>query len=179
LFQSQRTDFSESTRENSREFNAYQQEVSTTTAHTENQQIITSPSDVSFIIKINFFSSGKIIIILPKQDPEKRVVFNEDDEFNEEEENDKRPVSKLHRRDTPHHLKNKRVQQHLNDKAANVILSKLKEMPHEASIDESPQVEMNPMPLVQDVGLPLVDDNGHIVDVNPKGIEISANLNGE
>jgi hypothetical protein len=76
-------------------------------------------------------------------------------------------------------LKNKRVQQHLNDKAANVILSKLKEMPHEASIDESPQVEMNPMPLVQDVGLPLVDDNGHIVDVNQNGIELSANSNGE
>jgi hypothetical protein len=47
-FQSQRTDFSESTRENSREFNAYQ-EVSTTITHTENQHIITSPnSDVSF-----------------------------------------------------------------------------------------------------------------------------------
>jgi protein scribble len=98
----------------------------------------------------------------------------------EEEENDKRPVSKLHRRDTPHHLKNKRVQKNLNDKAANVILSKLKEMPHEASVDESSQmVEMNPMPLVQDVGLPLVDDDGHIVDVNQNGIEISANLNGE
>jgi hypothetical protein len=38
---------------------------------------------------------------------------------------------------------------------------------------------MNPMPLVQDVGLPLVDDDGHIVDVNQNGIEISANLNGE
>lgn len=96
-----------------------------------------------------------------------------------EEENDKRPVSKLHRRDTPHHLKNKRVQKNLNDKAANVILSKLKEMPHEASVDESSFVEMNPMPLVQDVGLPLVDDDGHIVDVNQNGIEISANLNGE
>lgn len=85
----------------------------------------------------------------------------------------------MHRRDTPHHLKNKRVQQHLSDKAANVILSKLKEMPHEVSIDESPQVEMNPMPLVQDVGLPLVDDNGYIVDVNQNGIELSANSNGE
>lgn len=60
-----------------------------------------------------------------------------------------------------------------------MILSKLKEMPHEVSIDESPQVEMNPMPLVQDVGLPLVDDNGYIVDVNQNGIELSANSNGE
>lgn len=67
----------------------------------------------------------------------------------------------------------------MSDKAANVILSKLKEMPHEVSIEESPQVEMNPMPLIQDVGLPLVDDNGQIVDVNQNGIELSANSNGE
>lgn len=105
--------------------------------------------------------------------------MGEEEEGEEEEENDKRPVSKLHRRDTPHHLKNKRVTKNLNDKAANVILSKLKEMPHEASVDESSLVEMNPMPLVQDVGLPLVDDDGHIVDVNQNGIEISAKLNGE
>jgi hypothetical protein len=110
-------------------------------------------------------------LALPSQESgERRVVFHDDEERNEEEEeeeNDKRPVSKLHRRDTPHHLKNKRVQQHLNDKAANVILSRLKEQP-------IPTVEelQSEVPLVQDVGLP-------IVDVNQNGIEISANLNGE
>jgi protein scribble len=84
-------------------------------------------------------------------------------------------VSKLHRRDTPHHLKNKRVQ-HLNNKAANMILTKLKEKP----VEESQQVEMNPMPelpLVQDVGLPIIEH--HIMDVNQNGIEISPNLTGE
>lgn len=46
-------------------------------------------------------------------------------------------------------------------------------MPHEVSIEEtSSQVDMNPMPLIQDVGLPLVDDNGQIVDVNQNGIEL-------
>lgn len=60
-----------------------------------------------------------------------------------------------------------------------MILSKLKEMPHEISVDEPSIIETNPMPLVQDVGLPLVDDDGHIVDVSQNGIEISANLNGE
>lgn len=47
----------------------------------------------------------------------------------------------------------------MSDKAANVILNKLKDMPPQPVIDEvSPQVEMNPMPLVQDVGLPIIDD---------------------
>jgi hypothetical protein len=84
-------------------------------------------------------------------------------------------VSKLHRRDTPHHLKNKRVQQHLNDKAANVILSKLKEHPI-PTVEEIQHAEMNPVPLSQDIGLPIVD---HIVDVNQNGIEISPNVIGE
>jgi hypothetical protein len=83
-------------------------------------------------------------------------------------------VSKLHRRDTPHHLKNKRVQQNLTDKAANVIFSKLKEMPPQPVIDEvSPQIEMNPMPLVQDVGLPIIDD------YLENGIDLSAHTDGE
>lgn len=82
-------------------------------------------------------------------------------------------MSKLHRRDTPHHLKNKRVQQNLTDKAANVILNKLKEMPPQPVIDEvSPQIEVNPMPLVQDVGLPIIDDypqNGIDLSAMPAG----------
>ncbi|CRK92451.1 CLUMA_CG006014, isoform A [Clunio marinus] len=98
---------------------------------------------------------------------EKRVGFYEHEQFQQQQqqdysdgdaENDKRPVSKLHRRDTPHHLKNKRVQQHLNDKTANVILNKLKEIPPQPVINEvSPHIEINPMPLIQDVGLPIVD----------------------
>ncbi|KAG5682631.1 hypothetical protein PVAND_011972 [Polypedilum vanderplanki] len=147
--ESQRTENGETpTVENKFEMNhAYHQDVSSTVAHTENQIISTNDE------------SG-----------EKRVGFHDDDNRNEEEEeeNDKRPVSKLHRRDTPHHLKNKRVQQHLNDKAANVILSRLKEKPI-PTVEEIANAE-NAMPLVQDVGLP-------IVDVNQNGIEISANLN--
>jgi hypothetical protein len=113
---------------------------------------------------------------------EKRVVFHEEDQqldySDGEPENDKRPVSKLHRRDTPHHLKNKRVQQHLNDKAANVILTKLKEMPHPVIDEVSPQVEINPMPLVQDVGLPVID---HFIETsNQNGIHSSsAHENGK
>lgn len=110
---------------------------------------------------------------------EKRVVFNEGEQQQDysdgehDQENDKRPLSKLHRRDTPHHLKNKRVQQHLNDKAANVILSKLKEMPPQTVIEEvvSPQIEMNPMPLIQDVGLPIID---HYPENPQNGIDLSA-----
>lgn len=64
----------------------------------------------------------------------------------------------------------------MNDKAANVILSKLKEKPHLIPTVEEVQVDMNPMPLVQDVGLPIIDD---IVDVNQNGIEISNVNNGE
>lgn len=106
---------------------------------------------------------------------EKRVGFHEEDQQQqdysdgEHEENDKRPVSKLHRRDTPHHLKNKRVQQHLTDKAANVILSKLKEMPPQVIDEVPPHIEMNPMPLVQDVGLPIIDH--HFPESNQNGIE--------
>jgi hypothetical protein len=98
------------------------------------------------------------------QESEKRVGFQEEDEHQYSDgENDKRPVSKLHRRDTPHHLKNKRVQQHLTDKSANLILSKLKEIPQPPPLNEVlpedlQQVEMNPMPLVQDVGLPLPEE---------------------
>lgn len=109
-------------------------------------------------------------------------MFNEEDQQQDysdgEPENDKRPVSKLHRRDTPHHLKNKRVQQHLNDKAANVILTKLKEMPHPVIDEVSPQIEMNPMPLVQDVGLPIID---HFIEPsNQNGIHnLSAHPGGE
>lgn len=115
---------------------------------------------------------------------EKRVGFHEEsveeqqeDNYSDgEQENDKRPVSKLHRRDTPHHLKNKRVQQHLNDKAANVILSKLKEMP-QPIIDEMPlQVELNPMPLVQDVGLPIID---HFTEMPQNGIDLTEYPDGE
>lgn len=114
---------------------------------------------------------------------EKRVVFNDtgpeqqqDNYSDGEQENDKRPVSKLHRRDTPHHLKNKRVQQHLNDKAANAILSKLHEMPQPVIDEVSPHIEVNPMPLVQDVGLPIID---HFPEMTQNGIDLSEHPDGE
>jgi hypothetical protein len=89
-------------------------------------------------------------------------------------ENDKRPVSKLHRRDTPHHLKNKRVQQNLTDKAANVILTKLKEMPQPVIDEVSPHVEMNPMPmLTQDIGLPIIENYA------TNGNDSSSHMNGK
>lgn len=114
---------------------------------------------------------------------ERRVGFHEDgpeqqqDNYSDgEQENDKRPVSKLHRRDTPHHLKNKRVQQHLNEKAANVILKQLKEMPQPVIDEVSPHIEMNPMPLVQDVGLPIID---HYPEMTQNGIDLSEHPDGE
>lgn len=129
-----------------------------------------------FVISVHFFMFFSAHPPL-KESGEKRVGFQDDDDQNEDEENDKRPVSKLHRRDTPHHLKNKRVQQHLNDKAANVILNKLKERPHLIpTVEEVQTIETNPMPLVQDVGLPIVD---HIGEINQNGIEIPANVHGE
>lgn len=127
----------------------------------------------------------KLNLLREKDSSEKRVVFNEEDQQQdysdgENAEHDKRPVSKLHRRDTPHHLKNKRVQQHLTDKAANVILSKLKEMPQPIIDEVSPQVEMNPMPiereLVQDVGLPIID---HYPETSQNGIDLSGHPGGE
>ncbi|KAL7028842.1 hypothetical protein ACKWTF_006013 [Chironomus riparius] len=163
--ESQRTEDDELIEESHPEVIAYQ-EVSSTVVHTEIHNNFISPND----------DSG-----------EKRVVFPDEDDHNEDEENDKRPVSKLHRRDTPHHLKNKRVQQHLNDKASNVILSKLKEKPHIISTVEEVQsiemiesvdmiqnLDMNSMPIGQDVGLPIVEE---IPDVNQNGIEISSNSN--
>lgn len=141
------------------------------------------------IVLINHFVISSIFSLSLKDSGEKRVGFQDDDDHNEDEENDKRPVSKLHRRDTPHHLKNKRVQQHLNDKASNVILNKLKEKPHIISTVEEVQsiemiesvdmiqnLDMNSMPIGQDVGLPTVEE---ITDVNQNGIEISSNSNGE
>ena len=83
---------------------------------------------------------------------------------------DKRPISKLFRRDTPHHLKNKRVQQHLTDKASSV-LSKLSSLPPQVIDEVSPQVE-NPMPLVQDVGLPIIDDYQPTMN----GIDLSTHI---
>ncbi|CAO1392560.1 unnamed protein product [Diamesa serratosioi] len=132
--------------------------------HTENASQLLSPNDGS--------ESG-----------ERRVGFQEED-FQEEDgysdgENSKLPVSKLHRRDTPHHLKNKRVQQNMNDKTANVILSKLKEMPQ--PLEEDPtQLSINSQPLIQDVGLPTMDHHQHleaVVEVNQNGIELSASPN--
>jgi hypothetical protein len=66
----------------------------------------------------------------------------------------------------------------LSEKAANVILSKLKEMPQPI---EDENVDMNPMPLVQDVGLPIVDE---IINTNDGlnqngGIDLSANPTGK
>jgi hypothetical protein len=77
----------------------------------------------------------------------------------------------------------------LNDKASNVILNKLKEKPHIISTVEEVQsiemlesadmiqnLDMNSMPIGQDVGLPTVEE---IADVKQNGIEISSNSNGE
>lgn len=176
--QSQRTD--NTTIETTSEI-ATHHHATATVAHIETQNDVASPNDVSrkrtadymeIVFKLNFY--------IKQDSAEKRVVFHEEDQHQEysdgeNNENDKRPVSKLHRRDTPHHLKNKRVQQHLNDKAANVILSKLKEMPQPVIDEVSPQIEMNPMPLVQDVGLPIIEDypemsqNGIDLDTHPVG----------
>lgn len=54
----------------------------------------------------------------------------------------------------------------MSDKSANLILSKLKEIPQPPPLDEilteeipaEQDVCMNPMPLVQDVGLPLPEE---------------------
>uniref|UniRef100_A0A336LYR4 CSON005523 protein n=1 Tax=Culicoides sonorensis TaxID=179676 RepID=A0A336LYR4_CULSO len=55
------------------------------------------------------------------ENEERRVGFQDDQNYSDSEK-DKQPVSKLHRRDTPHHLKNKRVQQNV-DKSATTILT--------------------------------------------------------
>lgn len=123
--------------------------------------------------------------MIKQESGERRVGFQEED-FQEEDgysdgENSKLPVSKLHRRDTPHHLKNKRVQQNMNDKTANVILSKLKEMPQPLEDTDPTKLSINSQPLIQDVGLPTMDHHHleAVVEVNQNGIEISASPNGE
>lgn len=126
--------------------------------------------------KFNFTLSVQVESV----EGERRVGFHEEAEeqtYSDGEndaDNDKRPVSKLHRRDTPHHLKNKRVQQNLSDKAANVILNKLKDMPQPAIDEVSPQVEMNPMPpLTQDIGLPIIENYA------TNGNDSTSHINGE
>lgn len=75
------------------------------------------------------------------------------------------------------------MQQNLNDKTANVILSKLKEMPQpiEDTMADPTQLSINSQPLIQDVGLPTMDQHHleAVVEVNQNGIEITASPNGE
>ena len=69
----------------------------------------------------------------------------------------------------------------MNDKTANVILSKLKEMPQPLEDTDPTQLSINSQPLIQDVGLPTMDHHHleAVVEVNQNGIEISASPNGE
>ncbi|GAB0093092.1 protein lap4 [Sergentomyia squamirostris] len=68
---------------------------------------------------------------------DRRVGFriNQDSEddgnFPDQDDLMKRPL-RLHRRDTPHHLKNKRVQHGMNDKAANLIIANALKMKEKA-----------------------------------------------
>ncbi|XP_053678019.1 protein lap4-like [Anopheles nili] len=92
---------------------------------------------------------------------EKRVGFevNDDQEYDADrqqyDEGDelaggKKPISKLHRRDTPHHLKNKRVHHTITDKNTNLMFTslKLKEMTP-PKLDEHPVLEQTP-PVAED-----------------------------
>ncbi|XP_038117305.1 protein lap4 isoform X4 [Culex quinquefasciatus] len=58
---------------------------------------------------------------------EQEQLPEDGEEGEEEESHEKKPVSKLHRRDTPHHLKNKRVHHGgISDKANSLVLNSLK-----------------------------------------------------
>ncbi|XP_058127950.1 protein lap4 isoform X2 [Anopheles coustani] len=61
-----------------------------------------------------------------------------------DENGGKKPISKLHRRDTPHHLKNKRVHHTITDKNTNLMFTslKLKEL-SPPKLDEHPTVEQS------------------------------------
>ncbi|XP_021694623.1 protein lap4 isoform X11 [Aedes aegypti] len=81
---------------------------------------------------------------------EKRVGFDvneEEDRYYSEENEDsheKKPISKLHRRDTPHHLKNKRVHHGVSDKNSSLVLTSLKlkeSLPPPPKLDEHPALE--------------------------------------
>ncbi|XP_058827333.1 protein lap4-like isoform X8 [Topomyia yanbarensis] len=82
---------------------------------------------------------------------EKRVGFDvneeEEDRFYSEENDDaheKKPVSKLHRRDTPHHLKNKRVHHTMSEKNSSLVLNSLKlkeSLPPPPKLEEHPVLE--------------------------------------
>ncbi|XP_062539905.1 protein lap4 isoform X4 [Armigeres subalbatus] len=81
---------------------------------------------------------------------EKRVGFDvneEEDRYYSEENEDsheKKPISKLHRRDTPHHLKNKRVHHGVADKNSSLVLSSLKlkeSLPPPPKLEEHPALE--------------------------------------
>nr|XP_029711884.1 protein lap4-like isoform X22 [Aedes albopictus] len=83
-------------------------------------------------------------------DFERRVGFdvNEDEDRYYSEENEdsheKKPISKLHRRDTPHHLKNKRVHHNAADKNSSLVLSSLKlkeSLPPPPKLEEHPALE--------------------------------------
>ncbi|XP_058444237.1 protein lap4 isoform X8 [Malaya genurostris] len=83
---------------------------------------------------------------------EKRVGFDvneeEEDRYYSEENDDsheKKPVSKLHRRDTPHHLKNKRVHHNtMTEKNNSLVLNSLKlkeSLPPPPKLEEHPVLE--------------------------------------
>uniref|UniRef100_A0A182PK14 PDZ domain-containing protein n=1 Tax=Anopheles epiroticus TaxID=199890 RepID=A0A182PK14_9DIPT len=70
-------------------------------------------------------------------DPDRQQYGEDGDEYG-----GKKPISKLHRRDTPHHLKNKRVHHTITDKNTNLMFNslKLKEMTP-PKLDEHPAVD--------------------------------------
>ena len=49
-------------------------------------------------------------------------------------------------------------------------------MPQPVIDEVSPHIESNPMPLVQDVGLPIID---HYPEIAQNGIDLSEHPNGE
>ncbi|KAL9696075.1 hypothetical protein quinque_015360 [Culex quinquefasciatus] len=93
---------------------------------------------------------------------EQEQLPEDGEEGEEEESHEKKPVSKLHRRDTPHHLKNKRVHHGgISDKANSLVLNslKLKEPPVALQQQQQPPPKLLEEPVLETVQEPAGGDD--------------------
>uniref|UniRef100_A0A8D8H6Y1 Protein lap4 n=1 Tax=Culex pipiens TaxID=7175 RepID=A0A8D8H6Y1_CULPI len=91
---------------------------------------------------------------------EQEQLPEDGEEGEEEESHEKKPVSKLHRRDTPHHLKNKRVHHGgISDKANSLVLNSLKLKEPPVALQQQPPPKLLEEPVLETVQEPAGGDD--------------------
>ncbi|EDS27691.1 tak1 [Culex quinquefasciatus] len=102
---------------------------------------------------------------------EQEQLPEDGEEGEEEESHEKKPVSKLHRRDTPHHLKNKRVHHGgISDKANTLVLNSLKLKEPPVALQQ--QQQQPPLKLLEEPVLETVQEpaGGDVVKICDFGL---------